>query len=138
MRAFFLNFIISIFNLIFCLIQFCIFLQTILISVLETNFVDGLGSYDETFRKEFWSLGDPRLSKQFQVTGNTDQNLYNQLQVLYDKVNSEISNGIIFEGFPENIEQNNLSMILSNTLTGYHFIIGLTRINYLILLYKHG
>lgn len=48
------------------------------------------------------------LSKQFQATGNTDQNLYSQLQVLYSKVNSEISNGMIFEGFAENIEQNNL------------------------------
>jgi uncharacterized protein YkwD len=48
------------------------------------------------------------LSKEFQATGNTDQNMYNQLQVLYTKVNSEISNGMLFEGFAENIEQNNL------------------------------
>lgn len=49
-----------------------------------------------------------RLTKQFEATGNTDQSLYNQLHALYLKVESEINNGMIFQGFPENIEQNNL------------------------------
>ena len=49
-----------------------------------------------------------RLTKQFEATGNTDQVLYSQLQALYTKVTSETSNGMIFLGFPENIEQNNL------------------------------
>jgi len=34
--------------------------------------------------------------------------MYNQLQSLYNKVNAEIQKGMIFEGFPENIFQNNL------------------------------
>ena len=49
-----------------------------------------------------------RLTKQFEATGNTDQALYSQIQVLYTKVTSETNNGMIFLGFPENIEQNNL------------------------------
>ena len=49
-----------------------------------------------------------RLTKQFEATGNTDQVLYGQIQALYTKVTSETSNGMIFLGFPENIEQNNL------------------------------
>ena len=49
-----------------------------------------------------------RLSKQFQATGSTDQAMYNQLQALYNKITSETNNGMIFLGFPENIEQNNL------------------------------
>jgi uncharacterized protein YkwD len=65
-----------------------------------------------------------RLSKQFQLTGNTDQNLYNQLQGLYAKVNSEISSGMMFEGFPENIEQNNLydSIEYINGVPLYHWL----------------
>lgn len=64
------------------------------------------------------------LSKQFQATGNTDQNLYNQLQVLYAKVNSEISNGMLFEGFAENIEQNNMydSIEYINGVPFYHWL----------------
>lgn len=49
-----------------------------------------------------------RLTKQFEATGNTDQVLYNQIQTLYAKVTAETNNGMIFLGFPENIEQNNL------------------------------
>lgn len=49
-----------------------------------------------------------RLTKQFEATGNRDQVLYSQLQALYTKVTSETNNGMIFLGFPENIEQNNL------------------------------
>ena len=65
-----------------------------------------------------------RLTKQFQATGNTDQNLYNQLQALYSKVTSESSNGMIFQGFPENIEQNNLydSIEYINGVPFYHWL----------------
>ncbi|MDE1844954.1 MAG: CAP domain-containing protein [Thaumarchaeota archaeon] len=65
-----------------------------------------------------------RLSKQFEATGNTDQNMYNQLQILYNKVNSEISNGMLFEGFPENIEENNLYDYIEYTdgVPFYHWL----------------
>lgn len=48
------------------------------------------------------------LSRQFEASGNTDQQMYFQLQQMYSQLNTAISSGMIFGGLSENIAQDNL------------------------------
>jgi uncharacterized protein YkwD len=64
------------------------------------------------------------LLTQFKATGNTNRVMYDELQVLYSKVETENKNGLVFVGFPENIEQNNLYDYVTylNGVPSYHWL----------------